>query len=756
MAAALSACALAPVLAGAKSPPAEPELSPRLAELAKPGVRGASRATQAKRLDLAPRGPGSLVRDGSRVVAEVGFDHGAVATVGALRDAGAEILDVSRRYQTVTVAARPAELPEIAAVTRVDGVTEAIAPVVRGVDCGGLVRSEGDTQLAAAAARAAYGVDGSGVTVGVLSDSFDRDATAPTHAAEDVASGDLPGTGSPCGTKAPVGMLDDTAGGGDEGRAMAQVVRDLAPGAAIDFATAFGSELGFASNVRALWEGGAEVIVDDVGYFAEPFFQDGPVAVAVDEVTAAGASYFSAAGNDNLFDSEGRSIASWETPEFRDAAACPGPLAALQSCLDFDPAEADDPTLGITVTAGSTLRVNLQWAEPWQGVDTDLDAYLLDAAGETVIGESTYDNPGSTKKPFEFIAWTNETGSPQQVQLAVQRCYGASCNGGASESTAPRLKVAFMQNGGGVSALEYPESSGGDVVGPTIYGHSGASGAISTGAIRYSATTAPEYFSSRGPVTHYFGPADGVTAAEPLAEAELIAKPDLVATDGGVNTFFGQEAAPDSYRFYGTSAAAPHAAAVAALVRDGNPAASGEEVREALTGTALAVGAEGAFGPFDVGGGRIDAEAAVGSLYVEPLPGDGSEEEESGEAGGEAEAGALPPLASTQTEAEEPGAVVTPVSRADTARPRTWFASHPRKLIPAKRRVMRLRFRFRSDEAPVTFFCKIDRRRMQRCGRRIARRFGVGRHVVRVRARDAAGNLDRTPAVFRFRVERRR
>ena len=85
---------------------------------------------------------------------------------------------------------------------------------------------------------------------------------------------------------------------------MAQIVHDLAPGAALDFATAFNGELGFAANIRALAAAGAKVIADDVAYLEEPFFQDGPVAVAVDEVAAAGVSYFSAAGNDNLIDQQ--------------------------------------------------------------------------------------------------------------------------------------------------------------------------------------------------------------------------------------------------------------------------------------------------------------------------------------------------------------------------------------------------------------------------------------------------------------------
>src|SRR6202012_646398 len=100
-----------------------------------------------------------------------------------------------------------------------------------------------------------------------------------------------------------VTVLQDFPGGTDEGRAMAQVVYKMAPRANIAFATADFGELGFANNIRALagipgftYMGQtfkADAICDDVGYFDEPFFQDGPIAQAVDDASAFGATYFS-------------------------------------------------------------------------------------------------------------------------------------------------------------------------------------------------------------------------------------------------------------------------------------------------------------------------------------------------------------------------------------------------------------------------------------------------------------------------------
>lgn len=799
LAAFLLACLLAPAAAPAMSAPsASPDLSDRLAELARADVRAAPPAEQAARLSLAARGPGSLLRDGNRVLVDVRFDGDAAASLPALRAAGAEVVEVSGRYRTVTVAARPADLRAIGAVAGVDAVAEILTPLVRASDCGGAVRSEGDGQLNAANARASFGLDGSGVTVGILSDSFDRDSAAVTHAGGDVASGDLPGAGSPCGSATPVGVLDDSEGEGiDEGRAMAQIVHDLAPGAAIDFASAFPSEVAFAAKIRALAAAGAKVIADDVVYFEEPFFQDGPVAVAVNEVTAAGVSYFSAAGNDNLIDGSGRDIASWEAPAFRESGSCPSQLLAVPGfgsghCMDFNPGSGVDDTFGLTVDAGETLTIDLQWAEPWNGVKTDLDAYLLDATGKPLkvkVGAEEFfvgsagDNVKKSQRPVEILQWENEGSAPVEVQLAVNRCFGV-CNPFANAATLPRLKFALLQNGGGITETEYPQSAGTDVVGPAIFGHTGSEGAIGVGAIRYSANAEPEPYSSRGPVKHYFGPVTGTAAAAATGE-RTIAKPDLVATDCGVTTFFFRRnpTQPPPFRFCGTSAAAPHAAAVAALLRQANPGAGAAQVRATLTSTAQPVGA---FGAAAVGAGLVDAYGAVQALALPPTititkpPVALSRNRRP-----TIEFGANRPVAfDCQVDGGIPQPCSSPYSlpvpladgahaiavtgvdlagrsgsalagfEVDTKRPRTRIARHPRKLIRTHGRSVRARFRFASNEPGSIFVCKVDRRLLRFCKPNSVFRLVEGRHVVKVRARDRAGNVDVSPAIFRFRVKR--
>ena len=76
------------------------------------------------------------------------------------------------------------------------------------------------------------------------------------------------------------------------------------------------------------------------------------------------------------------------------------------------------------------MQLDLQWAEPRGGVHTDLDAYLFNESAEVVSkyakGEGDLDNI-EVQQPIEVLGWKNETTSPQNVFLVINRCEGA-CN----------------------------------------------------------------------------------------------------------------------------------------------------------------------------------------------------------------------------------------------------------------------------------------------------------------------------------------
>jgi hypothetical protein len=645
---------LAPGGAAAASS-AEGSLTPELEQLSTPALAEASPEAQAEAIGLPVEGPGSLSREGERVVVEAHFEEGALQRLEALEEAGAKILVASRQYQTVALSVEPAELEAVAEVPGIAVVAASREPVFYAVEgaadnaavnsngrCeGGSVISRGITQLNVEGAREVFGARGAGETIGVLSDSFDtatesqslEGGPVATHAHEDEISNDLPGRVGTCsGQQVPVNVLEDgPSNSTDEGRAMLQVIHDVAPHAELAFATAYSTELQFARNIERLAEpvsrggAGAEVIVDDVSYFGEPFFQDGPVAEAIRKVTAIGVAYLTAAGNNNLFEAgTKREIGSWERSKFADTNCPPGFGSIVRegasSCLNFSPNGTADPTFGITVAPKSTLVVDLQWAEPWYGVESDLDAYLLNEANQ-IIYDHPVDNISeggeeSFPSPTELVSYENKSSKAVKVQLVVDRCIH-NCNPAAGVSAKPRVKLELLENGAGVSAIEYPQSSlgAGIVVGPTIYGHAGSAAAITLGAVLDTETRGepkePEFYSSRGPVTHYFEPVDGITPAPEVIPPEVIDKPDLTATDCGSTTFFAQFT-EGAFHFCGTSEAAPHAAAVAALMQQIRPLVSPEEIGEAMEESATPFTA--ITSPEAVGAGLLEAEGALAAL----------------------------------------------------------------------------------------------------------------------------------------------
>ena len=143
--------------------------------------------------------------------------------------------------------------------------------------------SRGDTAHKAASARQVYGVSGSGVKIGVISDSV-------RHMADVQASGDLPSS---------VDVLDDGIGVSDqgEGTAMLEIVHDLAPNAGLAFCACGSSQAQMADNIARLANAGCRVVVDDIGFFAEPTFSAGPIEVAATEFVRNGGVYATSAGN---------------------------------------------------------------------------------------------------------------------------------------------------------------------------------------------------------------------------------------------------------------------------------------------------------------------------------------------------------------------------------------------------------------------------------------------------------------------------
>ncbi|WP_165247812.1 S8 family peptidase [Paludisphaera soli] len=427
-----------------------------------------------------------------------------------------------------------------------------LSAIARPQTAAGAVTSQADFVLEADRVRntAPVGLTGAGVKVGVLSDSFNQRGGY----AAGVASGDLPA--------GVVNLLEGPAGSSDEGRAMAELVHDLAPGSPLAFASAFYGQGAFGDLIRALADPdffGASVITDDVFYFEEPLFQDGPIAQAIDDVVAdRDVAYFALAGN------LGTQSYESATPAFGSDFQYSG------SFYDFNPGAGVDTRQRITLGPGQALILNLQWDDPFytvNGVDTDLDIYLIDAATNTIVAGSAADNP-AIQTPSELFSYQNTTGSTRSYDILINKFDGPDPG---------RVKwVNYGANNfGAINVVDFPTNSS------TVIPHSSAAG-LSVGAAPFFDQLNPESYTSAGPNTILFAP-DGARLAAP----EVRATPDVTSIDGADTTFFGFDADGNGRpNFFGTSAAAPHAAAVAALLRQSRPDFTAQQVYDRLTSTA--------------------------------------------------------------------------------------------------------------------------------------------------------------------------
>ncbi|HVQ39314.1 MAG TPA: tandem-95 repeat protein [Pyrinomonadaceae bacterium] len=128
----------------------------------------------------------------------------------------------------------------------------------------------------------------------------------------------------------------------------------------------------------------------------------------------------------------------------------------------------------------------------------------------------------------------------------------------------------------------------------------------------FNSANVVETFSSDGPRRMFFqGDGTLFTPGDLSATGGIVRqKPDITAADGAAVTGAGGF----GIQFFGTSAAAPHAAAIAGLLKSANPALTPAQIRTALTSTAIDIEAAGV--DRDSGVGIVMADAAVASIGV--------------------------------------------------------------------------------------------------------------------------------------------
>ena len=474
----------------------------------------------------------------------------------------------------------------------------------------GSQQSQGDTTHKASSARSTYGVDGTGVKVGVLSDGVE-------HLSSSQALGDL-------GT---VTVLSGQSGAGlcspdfcDEGTAMLEIIHDLAPGAQLYFATASNSITSFAKNIRDLRTAGCDIIVDDVSYFDESAFQDGQtgavvstynagvVTQAVKDVAAAGALYFSSASNSGNLD-------AGTSGTFEGDFVSGGSVTFPESGLIHSFGGKNYNV--VTSSSAGRNTISLDWSDPLGASSNDYDLFLLDSTGSSVVAYSDNVQTG-TQDPHEILqvngSITNDrivivkySGTARLLHLNTYRGRMSIVTSGETHAHA----ATSASNSFGVAATPAAaDDSFGGTPGPY--------------PSPFNSGNKVEPFSSDGPRRIFFnGDGSAITPGNFSSNGgQVLKKPDMTAADGvtvsGVGNFGSSASscgAVSGKCFYGTSAAAPHAAAIAALVKSANLSLTATQIRTALVNSAIDI-ATGAGWDRDSGVGIIMADAAVGSVGV--------------------------------------------------------------------------------------------------------------------------------------------
>ena len=495
-------------------------------------------------------------------------------------------------------------LPQIAGLAYVTAIT---LPSY-GLAAVGSKLTEGDGLLDFDDLRSQLAVTGSGVTVGVLSDGIFGLADA-------IASGDLPTTtltrdgadklvsttGGVISTSFRAdGNLEGGLGGattGAEGTAILEIVHDIAPGAQLRFAN-FATDLEFIAAVDFL-AANSDVVIDDISFTGMPYDQSSDVSTnTADELNSSTnpiRGHYTSVGNFALKHYQGTYVNSGSDGAslFGVTGALHqfGPTAGTTDCFGLDTRLANVMLVG----PGQVAVIQLTWGDTFGAATTDYDLYVRTNDTGQLVTSSTSDNPGVTKEPTETVAFVNSGASARFYDIFIQNFANGS---------APKTFDMFVLAGG------VPCSNGAilnyNTLGSSVPAQSDAGGGVvSVGAIDADDPGIDdiESFSSRGPTNN------GVT------------KPDVAAIDGVSVT--GSGGFPST--FFGTSAAAPHVAGLAALLLEVNPellsgkqgddpAADRAALRAAILDNAVDLGAAGVDNTF--GSGRVAGVASGQAVAV--------------------------------------------------------------------------------------------------------------------------------------------
>lgn len=430
-----------------------------------------------------------------------------------------------------------------------------------------------------------FGVDGTGVTLGVISDSVSQYAGGLP---DSYKSGDLSASN-------PVNvLLDGPAGSTDEGRAMLENVHDVAPGASLAFSTGDGGDTVFAQSILNLaTEAKSQIIADDLSYLDEPFFQPGIIGSAVEQVVSQNnVSYFGAAGNtgpDEGYLSAFRGVNATVTGVGTGTFMNFNPNGQQTTLLPVTTANGSN---GFPISASNPATIVFQFDQPWytaNGVTSQLNFYILSSTG-TIVASGTNDNT-ATQQPIQSVA----VPTAGNYFVAIQLVKGPAPNYVEFLNYNENATFTVSTQFGAAGSTYYPSSSGHHVdpsnIGVGAMPWWGAEPWLNVSQIN------SESFSSPGP-----GLFD-INSSGQFITPIITQDPAITAPDGGNTSFFspgniinttntppfapGEPSTPtnlsqDLPSFFGTSSATPNAAAVAALMKELVPQATEKQIETAV------------------------------------------------------------------------------------------------------------------------------------------------------------------------------
>ena len=451
------------------------------------------------------------------------------------------------------------------------------------------VTTLGDIAIKKNVARQLFGLDSKGIKVGIISDSFN----SLSGLSENVNSGDLPGNTNPFGYRQPVTILADTDEPLlDEGRALGQIVHDIAPGAELFFHTfiqedqdaLIADEETFAKAVSTLTAAGVDIIVEDAVIPAS-LLQDGKAAKAIELAVDQGVVVVSAAGNNGgiSYESVFRPGAEFELEGFQFQAH------------DFDPTDSVDFFQNINLPEENTLiSPLLGWDDPIGEIKTEYVQFLVNTPelpnSDNIVAISGVTSESAVNVPLQGLGYAPE--NDEQLYFVI-----AKVGDDVSEKPAFIKWVSGANGADRTIDYEYIDE---DANNRSVYGYSNAPNSITVGATDIDNPTEVRSYSSRGGSPILFD-AEGNRLTNPI----LRNKPEIYAPDGVATNFPIDSPLAE---FFGTSASAPHIAGVVALMldrADGN--LTPEEIRTRIQDTALSI---------EEGSGLVQADRAVIKSFV--------------------------------------------------------------------------------------------------------------------------------------------